>query len=1125
MPPLRLSEYELGPAWGRGASGIVFRAVHEPTGVQCAVKVLHAKRALDPETQRSFQRELRAAAGLRHPHIIRIHDHGVVDPAAAAASAGVLAAGSPFVVLDAFPGGDLDRWRGRLPWGVLRGFVRDVLAGLAHAHARGVLHRDLKPSNLLLDRPADEPRARVALADFGIARVLDPGGAATNEEDYLGTPKYSPPEQMFGLPVDQGPWTDLYALGCTVWALACKRAPYGGRSMAAVVAAHDRGELPAFEPLVSMPIGVEAWLQRALRRDIDERFATAAEATAAWLALDSAPLPTLHSNEATTPLVVSTRMFGRREPAVVGRVAEQTALTEALERVTRNGCPEAVLLRGGAGTGKSRLAQWICRQAEVHGSARVLTVRHSRQAGPGHGFGPALGRLFRTQGREPDAARHRLRAALTKLELTDEAEVGLTMETLRPGSLIPPPRGSERRAVLRAVLAALAEAKPLVIWLDDLHFAPQAAGVISKLPPDAPILLVATLRDDLLRAGRAVSNCLSVLADRVPTTQLPVGALDDGAARRLIEEILFVRGDLAERIAERAGGNPLFATQLVSDLVARGALLASRDGYVATPLAEGRLPADLRRLWLDRADNALAGRSPTWRHGLELAAALGDSVDLREWAAACEAAGIEMPVFVVDALVETGLAVPTPDGFAFAHSLAREAVEERARDEGRWPALCSAAGDALLSGSPPQHRRAARLLLEAHRPKDALTLCMDGADLAARAGEHEAADDLLELGAACLDRLQAGPEDPRQLALVLLRAECVRLRSRFADARQVVEGLPARADAAGQSLLAARARHLLGVLMRMTGEPLAAERPLEVAIAAFSELDAPVEHADALLSLAQLAQQLEGSDAVLPLLDRAQQLLPPPPAARAVRRRLLRLQCRALEESDPAGSLAALMEAIALSREDLELHAEARLQMHLAHANRLRGNHKESLAAARRMLELARRAGHAGDIGDARSTLGDVLAAANRFDEAEGWYQRSIVQCRKSGTPWIAVPLANLGRMRLIQGRFDEAQALLVESHHWFTEINTPPAVNLAAALLVRAEVGRGDWASAGSRTDELAAAPASIEDRPEAAEFLDAASRAAARAGQRELAQKIRAVMARLALDGHEPTTIKLRR
>src|ERR671933_1306890 len=173
-----------------------------------------------------FQREAHAAAALSHPNVTQLFDYGAWE-------------GRPYMVLELVPGGTLeDRLREArpLPDAETERIAREVAAGLAHAHDRGLIHRDLKPANVLFD--ADD---RAKIADFGIARM---GGAGTLTEagTMLGTAAYISPEQGAGEPATAA--SDVYSFGVILFRMLTGRLPFEAQEPLELVAMHRNVPAP-----------------------------------------------------------------------------------------------------------------------------------------------------------------------------------------------------------------------------------------------------------------------------------------------------------------------------------------------------------------------------------------------------------------------------------------------------------------------------------------------------------------------------------------------------------------------------------------------------------------------------------------------------------------------------------------------------------------------------------------------------------------------------------------------------------------------------------------------------------------------------------------------------------------
>ncbi|MEU0899429.1 serine/threonine-protein kinase [Streptomyces massasporeus] len=241
---LLAGRYRVTAALGRGGMGIVWKAVDEVLGREVALKELRTYTdAAGPELaalQLRMQREARAAARVRHPGVIAVHDITQVD-------------GRPLIVMELVDGPSLDdvlRERGTLEPGEAAGIGAKVMDALAAAHRAGVLHRDVKPGNILLDRSG-----RVVLTDFGIATMDDPGdGSATHltrSGELVGSLDYLAPERAQG--ADPGPASDIWALGATLYAAVEGSSPFRRTSTFSTLTAIVSEPLP--EPRRAGPLG------------------------------------------------------------------------------------------------------------------------------------------------------------------------------------------------------------------------------------------------------------------------------------------------------------------------------------------------------------------------------------------------------------------------------------------------------------------------------------------------------------------------------------------------------------------------------------------------------------------------------------------------------------------------------------------------------------------------------------------------------------------------------------------------------------------------------------------------------------------------------------------------------
>jgi serine/threonine-protein kinase len=232
---MQIGSFTLVQPVGYGGSAHVWLGRHSRSGAEVAVKFLRPD-VLAQTGHEQFIIEVQTSARLVHPSIVRVYEYGTLDTDLSPQHE--LVAGLPYLVMECSHRGEL-RCDQVDEWSILRLVLLQILDGLAYAHARSVIHRDIKPANILRFGSDEQPRFK--LTDFGIARALEPETIQHDEGNLASsadTPHYMPPEQLMGKWRTFGPWTDLYALGCTAWELACGSPPFAGRNVAQMAIAH-----------------------------------------------------------------------------------------------------------------------------------------------------------------------------------------------------------------------------------------------------------------------------------------------------------------------------------------------------------------------------------------------------------------------------------------------------------------------------------------------------------------------------------------------------------------------------------------------------------------------------------------------------------------------------------------------------------------------------------------------------------------------------------------------------------------------------------------------------------------------------------------------------------------------
>ncbi len=254
-------KYRVVRALGEGGMGVVFEATHLRMGQRVAIKVLKPSAARTADVLSRFDREARAACRLNGRHAARVLD--VV----------ITADHLPYMVMEYLEGRDLQcelERRRVFPVDEAVDYVLQACRGMAEAHDIGVVHRDLKPSNLFLCDEGD--RRVVKILDFGISKILDEASKLTSTELTVGTPLYMSPEQVRSArTVDAR--TDVWALGIILYELLSGRPPWVGSAPSVAAAIVTDPPPPLSEFRGDVPAGIQAAIERALAKKVDERFA------------------------------------------------------------------------------------------------------------------------------------------------------------------------------------------------------------------------------------------------------------------------------------------------------------------------------------------------------------------------------------------------------------------------------------------------------------------------------------------------------------------------------------------------------------------------------------------------------------------------------------------------------------------------------------------------------------------------------------------------------------------------------------------------------------------------------------------------------------------------------------
>lgn len=1055
---------------GQGGMGEVWRGTQQPLGRPVAVKLLRRELSAESDIRRRFAREARAASALNHHNIISLYDFGV-DANSRLYIAMELADGPSLA--------DLIDTGVVLSAAQILDLADQILSGLAHAHARGVVHRDLKPDNVVFAQQSLPATLGIAkIVDFGIASVA---GQDTDEEPNegprtaLGTPRYMSPEQALG-GRNLSPRTDLYNVGLILWEVVAGRPVFGALDGLEVMEHHVYEATDDLRDLarVELPELFYDALDKALSKRAHDRWASAGEMRDALLpAMEEAReerhvaprLETSRAADSTSDLPVIPRL------PFVGREQERELFESAFARALQNRRGSLILVEGSPGVGKSRLVNWARETVEEAGDMRA-NVGSFTQGDRSNlrGVQEVFETIFRTRGFHRSDVFARVGSRLAEWGHRSPEDRDAIVDFLRPTSEAEtrPHEVSRLFATLLRVLTVAAETQPRLIVLEDLHWAgPEAFDFLDHLAVefrhrDIPVVVVGTYRGQEIQARETLSNRLAALSRYLGETveRVELGRLDRHAGRVLLEAILPVTDEVADVVMERSNGIPLHAITLLRYLQAEDLLQLKDRRWTARDMANVReaVPPNLGSLFERRLAQV------ELRHG---------GLPLRDIAVAGAVAGLRFDFRVVEQMVASEVGVDQfdegfdvllqeefviadergGDAYAFSHALLRDWLLGEGRRDG-WAALhrkAAVAKENLVGNRVAEHgvdiawhwREAG----EWHKSVDwyARTAAVAGPNFAPRqaAKSLKAAvrliDEQLDLDTDTVHPFRAGVADERFVAIGFSK---VRLLQMLIDLGNLYEGF---------GDFAAAERTFRRVVVQV-GPPEADLAP---------EIRASVAHA--WLGIGHVSRQrgdLEGAWwAFERVLELSADLPDEPQVFERGTRGLARLSWLRSEyaEAERWGQMA---RESAASRGDLDGEAVA-LWM-LGDVARVMGDH--DVAAERYEGSLSRHQETSNQVGIARNLLsmGQLARHRHRWDAAKDLYSRALRLWRSLGNRRGAGQALNgLGEIARFQKRYADAAEAYVEATEIFASIGANYDLAVATANLGINALGLGQFEEA----------------------------------------------------------------
>ena len=747
------------------------------------------------------RRETQAMRRLgEHAHLVTIHDAGEDD-------------GRPYIASAYMPGGDVESLLhaasdGRLPVERAIEIAIDVCRALEHAHACGVVHRDLKPANVWL---AEDGRAR--LGDFGLA-ATDRRSRAAIEGMLVGTVAYLPPEQALGRPADQR--SDLYSLGALLYEMLTGQPPFPGDDAVAIITQHlNAAPVPPSRHAAEVPAALDRIVLRLLAKSPDERPGSAAavrrelERIAAGTDAEQGDVEAEDEN----PL---DRLAGG---VFVGRERELADLKDGLDEVL-GGRGRLLLLVGEPGIGKTRTAEELATYARVRGAKVHWGHSHEEEGAPAYW---PWAQAIRSYVREADPV------ALAWELGQGAGDVAQLVPEVRDrlGDVPDPPALDPDEARFRlfdsiaTFLASAARSRPLVLVLDDLHWADEPSLLllrfVARQVRDSGLLVVGTYRDVELGRHHPLARTLAELAQVEGSRRVPLRGLDTESVERYIEMTAGMEPPegLAAAVHEQTEGNPFFLSEVVRLMTSEGSLEGHAAGRWDVSIPQGVREVVGRRL--DRM-------SPEVNEVLTMAAAVGREFELGVLERLDGKSREEVSAAIDEAtdsqvVSESGRG---GDRFAFSHALVRETLYAELTGPRRIE-VHRRIGEALeqLHGADPDPPVAelARHFIEAAPAGEsakAISYAERAAGQAAERFAHEDAAAHYERALEVLD-YAVDADLARRLGLLLELGEAQRRAGRFVPARTTFEHAAEIARELGDAQSLARAALGVGALSEAGG--------------------------------------------------------------------------------------------------------------------------------------------------------------------------------------------------------------------------------------------------------------------------------------------------------------------
>ena len=1124
---IALGPFDLRHIIGSGGMGQVWRADHRASGSPVAIKVLTHEQAHKDRFQIRFKNEVRAVASLNHAHIVRIIDYGSIPEISASRQNGLIH-GAPYFAMELAQGETADGMVVGAPWAAMRDLLLQMLAALGHAHARGIIHLDLKPANCLqFEKSGDQTvwklvdfgiahvlsseqsatteggfvgtpfymapeQVEGAFRDVGPWTDLYAIGCVawqlvTGQPPFVGKQPVeigqahihkTPPRLMAAIPTPRNLESFLLCLLSKNPAERFQRASDAAQALTALGDVETELKQLAHNQPRSLAAATLAQTMKVMRT----RAATegrpynnlqcrggppwppGVRITKGLSNVRTKRRPPGEGAEHTTHLRIGLGLFGLRTFPIVGRKTEREALWAGFEDVCQNRKTRLAVLRGPAGVGKSRLAQWLSHRAHELGGATLLRATHNPIAGPADGLARMVSVYLRCVGLAQGELLNRTRKLLRREGLTDPYEWEALSQLQFPLADPPWVRFSspiERYALIGRMLRRVGT--PCVVWLDDVHWGTDSLDFAHELLRQndgeaAPVLLILTARDEAL-AERSVER--AKLDEIEKKTNEPIilrlESLKPTQQRELVRSFLGLDPSLSARVEERAAGNPLFALQLVTDWAGRGLLEASDLGYRLKVGANPSLPDDVYGVWTSRIIRFLDKRPTDDTLALELAAALGQQFDTAEWNQLCLKTGVTASHDLVDALHRGCYLEASSDaetGFSFIHGMLRESIARRATEAGRWKAHNRALAAMLKQRGTTESARLGRILVEAEDFEKSLEPLLEGARAFKKMGDLSRTLAILDELDQVMRRIDVPDADPKWGECWLLRAEIHTIQTELDEAAAIAERALEAAQRHTWNTIRGAALSVQAKVAERRRDLTLCRNKYTAALKAYQECGDPVGTAMAQLGLGTASYLLGDTGQSAALFQEVVLTLEKLNANSELADALVYIGYAHWRRGKFDDAIACMDRALKAYRKMGSRHGDAVCHYAIGLVETNRGKPAKALEAfriaRRRYDELGDRLG----VVDALNGIANTARGLGDLDTAEQGYRDALQLGQALWESANIAPTANLGVVLLMRGRFEDAKVFLERALNLSENAQLKGLEGAIHALLLPCHVG-----------------------------------------------------------------------